>query len=203
MVFPDEVIDLEKETAFLGALIEQNAPGREIEAEADLQCRRYLGFTRTELTEQVPQSVLGGLDDWAYEEIIWLGLRHGFDFCHKADTSELPPDFDGGCVIDQWVYFAEVLIAKECGFFPTDPADLARIKLDREAAKFQDVLRRQKQRPRTDHLEREKVFGPTINIKPGVIIAPKAKGKDARGQREVRVEVLPRRGRSSPPSSRR
>lgn len=194
------LIDLEHETAHLGELIEQEAPGEAIEAEFDLRSIQYFGFTRHELKEQVPRVVLSGLEDWYFEEVMDLGQRHGFDFEEKAGKEEISIYDDGGYVVPQWVYFAEMLIAKECGFFPTTQDEISAVKLNREARRFEEELRRQRQRPRPEDAEREQVFGkPVREIKPGSIVARVTmnREKSTRSVREVRVEVRPRDRRFS------
>jgi hypothetical protein len=187
------------ETADLGDLIEKEAPDEVIEAEFDRRCMQYFGFARHELTDSVPAVVLSGLEDWYYEEVLHLGQRHGFDFRDKARNEELSMSDDVWNVIPQWPYFAEMLIAKECGYFPSTSVELATMKLNRDTRRFEEEMRRQRQQPRPEILEREQVFGKRQrDIKPGTIVAPLAKGKGTKGAREIRIEVRPRDRR--PPS---
>lgn len=197
---PGNLIDLEHETAYFGELIEKGAPQYVIDAEFDRLCMEHFKYTRSELTGEVPAVVLRDLDSWKYEEALNLGDRHGFDFAEKAGDEEEFLDEDAGYVIEQWVYFAEMLIAKECGYFPTRPEDVTAVKLNRDARRFEEHIRRERQRPRTEAVERERVFGkPERSLKPGTIVTPATKGKNSRGGREIIVEVRPRDRR--PPHS--
>ena len=194
MTLTGMLIDLAHETAYFEKLIEDDAPDAQIEAEFDRLCMQYFKYTRSELTGEVPRVVLSGLDDWCYDEIIDLGARHGFDFGDRAGDRRVQGPYDSDYVILQWVYFAEMLIAKECGYFPTTSDEVAKVKLDREATKFQAELRRQRQRPREDALERDQVFGKDIRtLKPGMISPLNLKGKNRTGRGEVKVEVIHRR----------
>lgn len=190
---PANLIDLEHETAYFGELIEKEAPQHAIDAEFDRLCMEHFRYIRSELTGQVPAAVLCDLDSWSYEEVLNLGYRHGFDFAEKAGKEEYFLDRHVRYVIVQWVYFAEMLIAKECGYFPTSPEDVTAVKLNRDARRFEEHVRRERQKPRTEALEREQVFGKDERtLRPGTIVAPGSKGKDSRGIREIRVEVRPR-----------
>lgn len=195
------LIDLEHETAYFGSLIDQEASDELIEKEFDRLSLMYFGYTRKELKEQVPLVVLGGFEEWYYEEIIELGARHGYDFADKASNKEIGFTENGFFVISQWMYFAEMLIAKECGFFPTTTDEIVKVKLDRDAKKFQNELLRQRQRPSEYDQERERVFGPS-SIREGTIITPKTKHKPSIG-REIKVEVIRRRSSGPLQSPRR
>lgn len=187
------LVDLEYETAYLGELIENGAPDEVIEAEFDRRCMLHFGFTRGELTSSVPPVVLSGFEDWYYEEVLNIGQRHGFDFRDKVRNEEISMFEEVWNVIPQWVYFAEMLIAKECGYFPSTPVEIASVKLNRDARRFEEQMRRDRQKPRPEILEREQVFGKRQrDIKPGTIVAPLTKGNGTRGPREIRIEVRPR-----------
>ncbi|MGC5781755.1 hypothetical protein [Methylobacterium sp. NFXW15] len=193
------LIDLEFETARLGELLEQQAPEDAIEAECDRVCMQYFGYTRHELTQQVPAIPLAGLDEWYYDEVLDLGERHGFDFREKKGSREHSIYRDVGYVVEQWVYIAEMLIAKECGFFPSTFEEIATVKMNREARVFEEAIRREKQKPRRESLELAKVFGERPReIKPGTIVATPVKGKGAKPGREVRIEVRSRDRRPLP-----
>lgn len=198
------LIDLEHETVRLDELIAQGAPDQAIEEEFDRCCMLYFDFTRHELTQEVSRVVLSGLYDWGYYQILDLGERHGFDFADKAMNEELSQFDLYRYPIYSWMYFAEMLIAKECGFFPTTQDEIGTVKLNRDARRFEEELRRQRQRPRPEDAERERVFGKAVReIKPGSIVARMNKGKGTSSVREVRIEVRPRGRRPPSGSSRR
>ena len=198
------LIDLEHETAYLGELVEKEAPEHLINQEFDRVCLEYFKYTIHELTDRVPEAVLSGFDDWSYEEIIALGARHNFDFAEKAGDEKLSMYDDSGFVIAQWEYFAEMLIAKECGYFPSTPEEIIAVNLTRDARRFEDHVRRERQKPRPEILEREQVFGKRQrDIKAGTIVAPLAKGKGTKGPREIQIEIRSRDRRPPGGSSKR
>ena len=187
------LIDLEHETQYFEELLERDAPDEFVKAEYDRLCMCYFGFTKEELNGQVPQIVMDDFENWYFEEVINLGQRHGFDFEEKKGDKQVTRFFDGGYVVGQSAYFAEMLIAKECGFFPSTPDELATVKLERQAKEFQAELLRQRQRPKQDARERAEVFGEgSPKLRAGMITAPVGKGKDGRS-RTVSVEVIPSR----------